>query len=44
MEDKVGEPQLMTERWRYDYFFAFNNLNERTTDDDDAALLFLPAG
>ena len=46
MEDKVGEPQLMTERWRYDYFFAFNNLNEfSTTDDDDAALLFsLPTG
>ncbi len=45
-EDKVGEPQTMTERWRYDYFFAFNNMKAfTTTADDEAALLFsLPAG
>ncbi|WP_306607885.1 hypothetical protein [Azonexus sp.] len=43
-EDKVGEPQTMIERWRYDYFLAFNNLAAFIqADDDDAALsLALP--
>lgn len=45
-EDKVGEPQTMTERWRYDYFFAFNNIKSfsSTGDDEDALLFSLPAG
>ena len=45
-EDKIGSPQEFRVQTRYDYFFAFNNLNEfSTTDDDDAALLFsLPTG
>jgi hypothetical protein len=36
-EDKIGEPQDMRVRWRYDYFFAFENLYDfypRGTDDD----------
>ncbi len=36
-EDKIGEPQDMRVRWRYDYFFAFDNLYDfypRMADDD----------
>lgn len=37
-EDKIGEPQEMRVRWRYDYFFAFDNLYDfyRRMADDDA--------
>lgn len=41
-EDKVGEPQTMTERWRYDYFLAFNNLAAFVPPGDDEAALTLP--
>lgn len=36
-EDKLGEPQTMRVEWRYDYFFAFDNLYDfypRAVDDD----------
>jgi hypothetical protein len=46
-EDKIGEPQDIAVRWRYDYFFAFDNLYDfypRSTDDDAgfAAEITLP--
>lgn len=36
-EDKIGTPQEFTVLWRYDYFFAFDNLYDffpRRVDDD----------
>lgn len=36
-EDKPGEPQDVAVRWRYDYFFGFDNLYDfypRVADDD----------
>lgn len=36
-EDKIGEPETMGVRWRYDYFLAFENLYDfmaRSTDDE----------
>jgi hypothetical protein len=36
-EDKIGEPQDIQVRWRYDYFLAFDNLYDfypRSPDDD----------
>lgn len=36
-EDKIGEAQNIAVRWRYDYFFAFDNLYDfyaRRADDD----------
>jgi hypothetical protein len=44
-EDMVGEPQTMTERWRYDYFLAFANFAAfiDAADDDAALVLALPA-
>lgn len=46
-EDKIGEPQQMQVRWRYDYFFAFENLYDfyrRVVDDDAGFSADLPAG
>ncbi len=47
-EDKTGVPQEFSVRWRYDYFFAFDNPYEfypRGTDDDAglAAEITVPA-
>ncbi|RIX42540.1 MAG: hypothetical protein D3M94_18595 [Rhodocyclales bacterium GT-UBC] len=45
-EDKIGEPQQMQVRWRYDYFFAFENLYDfyrRVVDDDAGFSADLPA-
>lgn len=47
-EDKIGTPQETRILWRYDYFFAFDNLYDfypRVRGDDDgfAAELTLPA-
>ena len=41
-EDKIGEPQTMTERWRYDYFLAFANYAAFVASDDDDAALVVP--
>lgn len=41
-EDKIGERQTMTERWRYDYFLAFANYAGFVAADDDDAALVLP--
>lgn len=45
-EDKIGVPQLMKVRWRYDYFLAFENLYDfypRRVDDDAGFVADLPA-
>jgi len=44
-EDKIGERQIMTERWRHDYFLAFGNYASFVdlTDDDAALVLTIPA-
>ena len=45
-EDKIGEPQRMRVLWRFDYFFAFDNLYDfypRTADDDAGFVADLPA-
>ena len=45
-EDKIGERQRMTVRWRYDYFLAFENLYDfyaRRSDDDAGFSADLPA-
>lgn len=48
-EDKIGEPQTMQISWRYDYFFAFDNIYDfypRNPEDDEAgfsAILEMPA-
>lgn len=44
-EDKIGEPQAMAVRWRYDYFLAFANLHDfypRAPDDDAGFSARLP--
>ena len=44
-EDKIGEPQAMAVRWRYDYFLAFANLHDfypRVPDDDAGFSAHLP--
>ncbi len=41
-EDKIGERQTMTERWRFDYFLAFANYASFVAPDDDQAALVLP--
>lgn len=46
-EDKIGETQQMQVSWRYDYFFAFENLYDfyrRVVDDDAGFSADLPAG
>jgi len=45
-EDKIGSPQRMSVRWRYDYFLAFDNLYDfyaRRVDDDAGFSADLPA-
>lgn len=45
-EDKIGTPQAMEVRWRYDYFLAFANLYDfypRVVDDDAGFVASLPA-
>jgi hypothetical protein len=45
-EDKIGVPQQMTVIWRFDYFLAFENLNDfypRSIDDDAGFAADLPA-
>jgi hypothetical protein len=45
-EDKIGEAQEFQVKWRYDYFFAFDNLYEffaRRIDDDAGFSVDLPA-
>lgn len=45
-EDKIGEPQRTSIRWRYDYFLAFENLYDfyaRRADDDAGFSADLPA-
>lgn len=44
-EDKIGERQTMTERWRHDYFLAFGNFASFVdpSDDDAALVLTMPA-
>ena len=44
-EDKIGEPQSMAVRWRYDYFLAFANLHDfypRQVDDEAGFSASLP--
>lgn len=44
-EDKIGTPQRMQVRWRYDYFLAFENLYDfypRSPDDDAGFSAELP--
>ena len=44
-EDKIGSPQRMSIRWRYDYFLAFDNLYDfyaRRSDDDAGFSADLP--
>ena len=44
-EDKIGTPQQMQVRWRYDYFLAFENLYDfypRRVDDDAGFSAELP--
>lgn len=44
-EDKIGEQQAMSIRWRYDYFLAFANLHDfypRRIDDDAGFSADLP--
>ena len=44
-EDKIGEQQAMSVRWRYDYFLAFANLHDfypRRVDDDAGFSAHLP--
>lgn len=45
-EDKIGAPETMEVRWRYDYFLAFDNLYDfmaRGTDDDAGFDAEIPA-
>lgn len=45
-EDKIGSPQRMRVQWRYDYFFAFDNLYDfypRSDDDEAGFSATLPA-
>lgn len=45
-EDKIGTPQAMNVRWRYDYFLAFSNLYDfypRAVDDDAGFVASIPA-
>ena len=45
-EDKIGVPQQMKVTWRYDYFLAFENLDDfypRVADDDAGLSAELPA-
>lgn len=44
-EDKIGEPQAMAVRWRYDYFLAFANLHDfypRQVNDEAGFSASLP--
>lgn len=41
-EDMIGKRQTMTERWRYDYFLAFSNVDGFVNPDDEAESLVLP--